>query len=173
MTALRRAVAVLGFALSLGTLDGVASAGQQLGKPAAEIALPDAAQKTVRLSELRGKVVLVDFWASWCEPCLRELPELEKLHKQLASRGVVVIGVNIDRERKNADDLIGRHKLSFVNLFDPKGQLAEIYDPPKMPTSYLIDAQGTVRLITEGFSGPADILKIKTTMEQLLVLPAK
>lgn len=169
MTRLRLAIATLCFSVSL----GVAAAGQQAGKPAADFSLPDAAQKTVRLSDLRGKVVVLDFWASWCEPCLRELPELEKLHKQLASRGVVVIGVNIDRDRKNADELISRYKLSFANLFDPKGQIVELYDPPKMPTSYVIDAQGNVRLVNEGFSGPADIAKLRTAIDQILANPAK
>lgn len=169
MTTLRLAVASLCFAFSLHT----AQAGQQAGKPAADFSLPDAAQKPVRLGELRGKVVLLDFWASWCEPCLRELPELEKLHKQLSSRGVVVIGINIDRERKNADELIGRYKLSFANLFDPKGQIVELYDPPKMPTSYVIDAQGNVRLVNEGFAGAADVAKLRTTIEQLLANPTK
>ncbi len=169
MTSIKLALAGLCFALSIGS----ASAGQQVGKPAADFSLTDAAQKPVKLGDLRGKVVLIDFWASWCEPCLRELPELEKLHKQLASRGAVIIGVNIDRERKNADDLIARLKLSFTNLYDPKGQLAEVYDPPKMPTSYVIDAQGTVQLINEGYSGPADIAKLKKTIEQLLASPHK
>jgi uncharacterized protein RhaS with RHS repeats len=61
-----------------------------------------------------------------------------------------------------------RLKLSFTNQYDPKGQLAEVYDPPKMPTSYVIDAQGTVQLINEGYGGPADIAKLKKTIEQLL-----
>lgn len=152
---------------------GSASAGQQAGKPAADFSLSDASQKTIKLGELRGKVVLIDFWASWCEPCLRELPELEKLHKQLASRGVVVIGINIDRERKNADELIARLKLSFPSLYDPKGQVAEQYDPPKMPTSYVVDQQGVVRLMSEGFTGAADIAKLKTAIEQLLAAPPK
>jgi len=166
---LKLALAGLCFATSL----GVAQAGQQVGKPAAEIALPDAAQKPFKLSDLRGKVVLLDFWASWCEPCLRELPELEKLHKQLANRGVVVMGVNIDRERKNADELVARLKLSFTNVYDPKGVVAELYDPPKMPTLYVVDQQGTVRFINEGFSGPADIAKLRKTIEQLLSPPQK
>lgn len=166
---LRLASASLCMALSIGS----ALAGQQAGKSAADFSLPDAAQKTIRLGELRGKVVLVDFWASWCEPCLRELPELEKLHRQLEKRGVVVIGVNIDRERKNASELITRFKLTFPNVFDPAGKTVELYDPPKMPTSYVIDAQGNVRLINEGFSGPEDIAKLRATIEQLLASPTK
>ncbi len=164
---------LLGASLWLTLSLPVALAGQQAGKPAADFSLPDAAQKTVRLGELRGKVVLLDFWASWCEPCLRELPELEKLHRQLEKRGVVVIGVNIDRERRNASELITRFKLTFPNLFDPAGKTVELYDPPKMPTSYVIDAQGNVRLINEGFSGPDDVAKLRATIEQLLASPAK
>ncbi|HRI53006.1 MAG TPA: TlpA disulfide reductase family protein, partial [Pseudomonadota bacterium] len=121
----------------------------------------------VKLSELRGKVVLVDFWATWCEPCTKELPGLEKLQQQLAARDVVIVGISIDRERKNALDLAGSLKLKFKLLHDPEGKVAEVYDPPKMPSSYVIDRDGVVRFVNEGFSGAADVAKLRRELEQL------
>ena len=122
-----------------------AAAGPRVGQPATPFELADATGAKVRLADLRGKVVLLDFWASWCEPCLKELPELEKLHQRLASKGVVVVGVNIDNQRQNAQALMAKFKLTFKVLLDPAGKVVELYDPPKMPTSYVIDADGVVR----------------------------
>ena len=146
---------------------GPACAGQTAGKRAAAFTLPDLGGRPTTLAELRGKVVLVDFWASWCEPCLKELPELEKLHQQLAAQGVVIVGVSIDKERQNAQELAARLGLKFKLLHDPEGKVAELYDPPKMPTSYVIDREGVVRFVNEGFVGAADVAKMKRQLEQL------
>lgn len=150
MTALLRAVVALGFALALGTLDGVALAGQQLGKPAAEIALPDAAQKTVRLSELRGKVVLVDFWASWCEPCRRSFPVFESLSQRYAARGVTVIGVSVDDEAANCQRFVRELRPTFPVVHDASHQIAERWAPQSMPTTYVIDRNGSVAAVLTG-----------------------
>lgn len=144
-----------------------ALAGQAANKPAAAFELVSVAGQTVRLAELRGKVVLIDFFASWCEPCMKELPELEKLAQQLQGRDIVFVGINIDREKKNALDLVSRFKLTFPVLLDPEGKVAERYDPPKMPSSYVVDREGTVRFINEGFSGAADLAKLRKQLEQL------
>ena len=144
-----------------------AGAGQAAGKPAADFALPELRGGVLKLGELRGKVVLVDFWATWCEPCTKELPELEKLQQQFAARDVVVVGISIDRERKNALDLAGSLKLKFKLLHDPEGKVAEVYDPPKMPSSYVIDRDGVVRFVNEGFSGATDVAKLRRELEQL------
>ena len=83
------AASLLGSCLVAGR---AAAAGPRAGEPAKSFELVDATGTKVRLVDLRGKVVLLDFWASWCEPCLKELPELEKLHQRLASKGVVAVG---------------------------------------------------------------------------------
>ena len=146
---------------------GVAWAGQGVGSAAAEIALPDTNGTTVRLSSFRGKVVVIDFFASWCEPCMRELPELEKLHRQLSKAGVVFLGVNLDKERKNALALIQRFGLTFPTLLDPEGKLAETYDPPKMPSTYVVDKAGVVRHINAGFDGAADVARLQKQITAL------
>lgn len=146
---------------------GAAQAGQAAGKRAAEFSLPGLQGGMTQLAELRGKVVLLDFWATWCEPCTKELPELEKLHRELAAQGVVVVGVSLDKERKNALELSTTLKLTFKLLHDPEGKVAELYDPPKMPSSYIIDRDGVVRFVNEGFTGAADVAKLKRQLVQL------
>lgn len=158
--------ALLGAAL-LDLRAGRAWAGQGSGSPAAEIALSDVNGVAVRLSSFRGKVVVIDFFASWCEPCMRELPELEKLHRQLSSAGVVFLGVNLDRERKNAVALVKRFGLTFPTLLDPEGKVAETYDPPKMPSTYVVDKAGVVRHINAGFDGAADVARLQKQITAL------
>ncbi len=168
---LRRATLGLGLLTASGLLSP-ALAKQAAGKPAADFALPELRGGTVKLAELRGKIVLGEFWATWCEPCTKELPELEKLQQQFAARDVVIVGISLDKERKNALDLAGSLKLKFKLLHDPEGKVAEAYDPPKMPSSYVIDRDGVVRFVNEGFSGAADVAKLRRELEQLSAVKA-
>jgi peroxiredoxin len=162
-TGLRGALAALGLLVA-----APASAGQVVGKPASDFSLPAlGGGNQTRLSTLRGKVVLVDFWATWCEPCRKELPELEKLQQALAARGVVILGVSIDKERTNAQELATQLKLTLAVLHDPEGKVAELYDPPKMPSSYVIDRDGVVRYINQGFTGAADVARLRQQLEKL------
>ena len=154
-------------ATALTCLPGRAWAGQQAGKPAGDITLPDIGGGAFKLSSLNGKVVVVDFFASWCEPCMRELPELEKLHRQLAAAGVAFVGVNLDKERKNAEALVKRFNLTFKVLLDPEGKVADAFDPPKMPTTYVIDKAGVVRFVNAGFDGTADVGRLQKQISEL------
>lgn len=169
----RRAVLRSGGFFSLGALLGVAGlpssagAGQKTGQPAAQFTLPDTKQAATRLADLRGKVVVIDFFASWCGPCKLELPELEKLHRELAPSGVVFLGINIDRERENALEMVKRFGLTFKVLLDPEGKVAELYDPPKMPSTYVIDKAGVLRFLNEGFDGAADIARLRKQVGEL------
>ena len=147
---------------------GLARAEQESGKPAREIALLDLRGNAVKLSGLVGKVVVIDFFASWCQPCMRELPELEKLHRQLSKEGVVFVGVNLDKERKNAEALVKRFGVTFPVVHDPDGKLAEVYDPPKMPSTYVVDKAGLVRHINAGFDGPSDVAKLQNQIMALV-----
>lgn len=164
---LRSGLLGLGLGLGLG-LATTADAAQKAGAAAEAFELPTLAGPKVKLADLRGKVVLIDFFASWCEPCMKELPELEKLHKELGERGVVILGINIDRERKNAVELVSRFKLSFQVLLDPESKVAEKYEPPKMPSSYVVDPSGVVRFVNEGYNGAGDVAKLRRQLSQLL-----
>ncbi len=129
-----------------------ASAGAlSVGSKAPEIDLADLSGKVVKVSDLKGKVVLVDFWASWCAPCREELPVLEALHKKYAAQGLVVVGVNGDSERANLDQCLRRTKLSFRVVHDAARGVAARYAPTKMPSSYVIDRNGLVRHVHAGF----------------------
>jgi cytochrome c biogenesis protein CcmG, thiol:disulfide interchange protein DsbE len=144
-----------------------AFAGASKGQRAPEFALPTMRGQTVALSSLRGKVVLVDFWAQWCEPCKKELPQLDKLAKEYAGKGVVVLAVNIDKQRDNAARLVKQLGLSLDVLLDPAGSVAAAYDLPKMPTSFVVDKKGIVRYVNEGFEGPADVDRFKKELDEL------
>ena len=96
------------------------------------------------LASLRGKVVLVDFWASWCVPCRHSFPWLNEMQARYASRGLVVIGVNVDRERADAERFLHEVPAQFRIVYDPAGSLATRYDLPGMPMSYVIGPNGEV-----------------------------
>jgi cytochrome c biogenesis protein CcmG/thiol:disulfide interchange protein DsbE len=96
------------------------------------------------LARFRGKVVLVDFWASWCEPCRQSFPWLNVMQAKYADRGLVVIGVNVDRERADADRFLHDVPAEFQIVFDPAGTLAARYDLPGMPVSYVIGPNGDI-----------------------------
>jgi peroxiredoxin len=155
------------FALALLTA-GVAFAGVQKGQRAPEFSLPSLKGSTVALSQLRGKVVLVDFWAQWCEPCKKELPQLDRLSKEYASKGVVVLAVNIDKQRDNAERMVKQLGLTLDVLLDPAGSVAGSYDLPKMPTSFVVDKKGIVRYVNEGFDGPKDVERFKHELDELV-----
>jgi thiol-disulfide isomerase/thioredoxin len=164
--AMRRLV-LLVHALAALFLPAPAYAGLSKGQRAPEFALPSLRGPKVSLSSLRGKVVLLDFWAEWCAPCKKELPELERLAKDYAGR-VVVVGINLDKQRENAARLVQQLGVTFDVLLDPAQSVAASFDPPKMPTSYVIDQKGLVRLVNEGFDGAADIARLRQTLDQAL-----
>ncbi|MGZ3405895.1 MAG: TlpA family protein disulfide reductase [Polyangia bacterium] len=147
---------------------GVAFAGVQKGQRAPEFSLPSLKGSTVALSQLRGKVVLVDFWAQWCEPCKKELPQLDRLSKEYSSKGVVVLAVNIDKQRDNAERMVKQLGLTLDVLLDPAGSVAGSYDLPKMPTSFVVDKKGIVRFVNEGFDGPKDVERFKQGLDELV-----
>ena len=146
---------------------GVAFASVRTGQRAPEFSLPSLKGSPVALSSLRGKVVLVDFWAQWCEPCKKELPQLDRLAKEYAPKGVVVLAINIDKQRDNAERMVKQLGLSLDVLLDPAGSVAGTYDLPKMPTSFVVDKKGIVRYVNEGFDGPKDVDRFKQELDEL------
>jgi cytochrome c biogenesis protein CcmG, thiol:disulfide interchange protein DsbE len=137
------------------------------GSRAPEIGLQDTRGRMVRLSQLRGKVVLVDFWASWCRPCAEEMPVLERLHDEYRSDGLVVVGVNIDNEERNMRRFLQRTPVSFRIVHDSGHRVADRYDPPRMPSSYLIDRRGVVRYVHAGFRA-SDARQLEQHVRELL-----
>lgn len=97
------------------------------------------AQLPPALGEISGQVVWVDFWASWCAPCRRSFPWMNRMHARYAKQGLQIIAVNVDKERAAADQFLKETPAAFALKFDPEGNLAETFGVEAMPTSYLID----------------------------------
>ena len=104
------------------------------------------------LSAYRGKVVYVDFWASWCGPCKQSFPWLENLVREYSSQNFVVLGVNLDKDHDRAARFLNKTPADFPILYDPQGELAAIYKVAGMPSGVLIDRAGHVRFQHAGFS---------------------
>ncbi|MDB5973849.1 MAG: TlpA-like family disulfide reductase [Nevskia sp.] len=119
------------------------------------------------LETQRGKVVLVDFWASWCGPCLQALPRYEALRQELHDGGFEVIGVDVDQRPQDGEKLLKTLHLSYPQVPDAQGDLAERYGVSGMPSSYLIDRRGVVRQTHTGFE-KNDIEPLRKAVEQLL-----
>jgi len=106
----------------------------------------------IDLGSMKGKVVLVDIWASWCGPCKEEMPLLDELAGRLKKKGVEIIAVSIDEDKESAEAFLSsRPRWSLTVAHDPKGKLPDALHPGKMPSSYVLDAHGIIRYVNEGF----------------------
>jgi len=116
-----------------------------------DFALRDSSGRTVRLAELKGKVVYLDFWASWCAPCRHTFPWMQKIQQQYQSRGLEVVTINMDENVEDANEFLRDLRPKFTVLFDPNGQVAGAYQLPTMPSSFLITRDGRVASVHSGF----------------------
>ena len=132
-----------------------------------EIGLKDLRGTRIDAAALKGKVVIVDFWASWCAPCKQELPVLERLHKKYKARGLVVVGVSVDQEVANVHSFLKQLPVSFSIVHDSAHQVAGRFSPPRMPSSYVADRNGIVRYVHAGFR-EADGAKLEAEVASLL-----
>lgn len=105
----------------------------------------------LRLREQRGSVVFVDFWASWCGPCAREIPHLNRLYARFRDAGFVLVGINVDDDPRNARGAAERFGVKFPVLLDEGKKVSALYDLGSMPASVLIDRDGRVRYVHRGF----------------------
>ncbi|MDQ7050873.1 MAG: TlpA disulfide reductase family protein [Enterobacterales bacterium] len=107
--------------------------------------------KNVRLSDLRGQVVLLNFWASWCGPCRQEMPILDQLQTKYSQAGFSVLGVNLDAKSAKAIKYLKDTPVNFTVLYDPQGKVSEQYGVQAMPSTVIIDRDGNVRYLHKGF----------------------
>ncbi|MCR8922378.1 TlpA family protein disulfide reductase [Dasania sp. GY-MA-18] len=120
---------------------------ESLNKPAPDFTLKSNQGNNIRLQELKGNVVLVNFWASWCGPCRKEMPELDKLHKKYQRLGFTVLGVNVETDSAAANGLLKDNPVSFPILYDTENRTSELYNVNAMPTTVLVDRDGNMRFI--------------------------
>ena len=125
-------------------------------------------QRSIDSTELAGKIVFVDFWASWCPPCLKSLPEFEQLQTSFANRDdVVVLAINLDENKKSAIKFANKLNVTYELLADNTGQIPSAFGVKAMPSSYIIDKQGVIRYVHKGYKS-GDVSIIKSEIEKLL-----
>lgn len=118
--------------------------------------------------KLEGKVVLVDFWASWCTPCRAAFPVLAELHQTYGSKGLTIVAVSVDETDEAMEHFVKKNPAPFTVVRDPQQKLVARANVASMPTSFLIDAQGRVRFIHRGFKGEETRKKYIREIEELL-----
>jgi thiol-disulfide isomerase/thioredoxin len=123
------------------------------------------------LQPVQGKVIWVDFWASWCVPCRRSFPWMNTMHRKYAADGLEIIAVNLDKERALADGFLAEVPAEFALRFDPAGELAKQFKVQGMPSSYLLDSAGNVLATHVGFK-TADSAEYERAIRDALAAPA-
>jgi thiol-disulfide isomerase/thioredoxin len=138
-----------------GRLDGLGVSAEQAQRALASHPLRTLDGRTLTLGDLRGEVVVVNFWASWCPPCRRELPALDRLHAELARRGGRVLAVSIDLESRNAARFAKANRLALPIAHDGPDGLARQLDLGHVPFTMILDRQGAVAFTTSGADAAA------------------
>lgn len=133
---------------------------------APQFALPGE-NKTIKLSNYKGRVVYVDFWASWCEPCRRSFSWMEKLHTRYGEENFSIIAINLDESRDAAKEFLKKFPVSFEIAYDSDGKTAQSYNLKAMPSSFIINQQGQLVQRTTGFHGKDKEL-LEKQIQQLL-----
>jgi len=118
---------------------------------APDFTLKSATGANLKLSEFRGEVVLLNFWASWCGPCRQEMPLLSELHEQYRDLGFTVLGVNVEEDTRKARKLLEDAPVSFPVLFDSESVVSREYDVIAMPSTILVDRNGRLRYLHKGY----------------------
>ena len=119
--------------------------GTDSAPPAPEFRLASRAGGEISLSGLRGKVVMINFWASWCGPCRQEFPALDEMYRKYKPMGFAMVGINVESEKADAERFLGMRPVSFPILFDPDNRVSGSYGVSAMPTTVLVDRKGHIR----------------------------
>ena len=121
--------------------------------------------------EIKGQIILLDFWASWCAPCERSFPAMEELRTKYAGQGLTIVAVSIDEKPENMQRFLDSAKVSFTVVRDADKKLVAAADIPTMPSSFLIDRTGKIRFIHAGFDRDETMRQYVKEIEQLLAEP--
>jgi len=123
----------------------------ELSGAAHDFTLKSNQGKNLRLQDLRGQVVMLNFWASWCGPCRQEMPLMDNIYKKYEKLGFTILAVNVDEDSSDADDFLKSVPVSFPVLYDNDSKVSELYDVDAMPTTVMIDRDGNKRFLHRGY----------------------
>lgn len=151
------------FTLALVSVISVSSLAIEAGQSAPDIQLPGRTG-IVKLSELKGKTVYLDFWASWCGPCKQSFPWMNEMQAKYGAKGLQVLAVNLDQKPEDAAGFLQQTKADFLIAMDPAGQSAQKYNVKGMPSSLLIGRDGKVTVVHTGFNAAS-----KAELERAIV----
>jgi peroxiredoxin len=137
------------------------------GKPAPDFTLKSSTGKNLKLSEMTGNVVLINFWASWCGPCRQEMPLLNALHDKYAPLGFSVLGVNVEENADAARGFLKDFPVNFPVLLDSANQVSKQYEVLAMPTTVVVDRDGKIRYLHKGYQS-GDEAKYQEMVKKLV-----
>ena len=133
-------------------LPGLALAAVKAGDPAIDFSLnPRGGGAPVTLASLKGQVVLINFWASWCGPCRQEFPLLDNIYKKYKKLGFTVVGLNVEPDQNDAEGFLKQNPVTFPILYDPKDEVSKRYGVGGMPSVALVDRKGIVRWVHKSY----------------------
>ena len=142
-----RTVACVVVAVAAGTASSAIAPQAQ----APDFSLHSMSGPNMRLQDQRGRVVMVNFWATWCAPCRQEMPQLNRLYQKYRSAGFVLLGVNVDDDPSKAAEVATKLGVTFPVLLDPEKNVSKLYDLSTMPSTVIIDRDGKVRYLHRGY----------------------
>ena len=134
-----------------GLLASLAWAADTLSGPAPGFALHSRDGEQISLADLKGEVVMINFWATWCVPCRQEMPHLQALYERYNSLGFELLAVNVEDNPEGARKWLEATPVTFPVLFDPKNEVSKLYDVVAMPSTVLVGRDGTMRSIHHGY----------------------
>lgn len=137
--------------LAASLLCATASYAVQPSSAAPNFTLPNRSGENVSLADLKGQVVMINFWATWCGPCRKEMPQLEALYERYGDLGFTLLGVNVEDNPKGAQKWLEETPVSFNVLFDTTNKVSKLYDVVAMPSTVILDKTGKVRYVHKGY----------------------
>lgn len=167
MPRMKKSLALLAASIGITLLMATTAFALRIGARAPDLGADALDGTRITLASLRGKVVVVDFMASWCEPCADSMPAYQRLYTRYRERGLVVVGVSQDERVENAQRFAQRFSVSFPVVFDRGHRIANRYSPPRMPTAFVIDRSGVIRHIHQGYRS-SDAAQLESEITALL-----